>query len=35
MLTLYITAGNNFELATSGRSLISAPWEYQTFQYFI
>jgi hypothetical protein len=30
-----ITTGNNFELATSGGSLISAPWEYQTVQHFI
>ena len=32
---IYITAGNDFEPATSGRSLISAPWEYQTVQHFI
>jgi len=30
-----ITAGINFELATSGRSLISTPWDYHTVQLFI
>jgi len=32
---IYINAGNNFELATSGRSLISVPWDYHTIQYFV
>ena len=32
---IYITAGNNFELATSGRGLISVPWEYHALQHFI